>query len=176
MSHYTCTVALPGHIDSVDGLRAALDYVMSPFNENMAVEPYECDCGDPEHPMTTYNPDSKWDWWVVGGRWGGYWTLKPDACPSDVGLETESSSFGMTEDAGKEITTDSARVRAIAAESLTQTFAYIDLDGGWHEQGEMGWFGMSRNDKPEVEWMTEYLSWIEALPKDTWVVCCDLHI
>jgi hypothetical protein len=22
--------------------------------------------------QTTYNPDSKWDWWVIGGRWTGY--------------------------------------------------------------------------------------------------------
>jgi len=28
---------------------------------------------------TTYNPDSKWDWWVVGGRWTGYFKLKPGA-------------------------------------------------------------------------------------------------
>lgn len=26
--------------------------------------------------LTTYNPDSKWDWWVVGGRWSGEITTK----------------------------------------------------------------------------------------------------
>jgi len=25
---------------------------------------------------STYNPDSKWDWYEVGGRWDGYFTLK----------------------------------------------------------------------------------------------------
>jgi hypothetical protein len=25
------------------------------------------------------NPRSKWDWWVIGGRWSGSFTLKPDA-------------------------------------------------------------------------------------------------
>jgi hypothetical protein len=29
--------------------------------------------------MSTYNPDSKWDWWVVGGRWRGSLPLKPNA-------------------------------------------------------------------------------------------------
>lgn len=27
---------------------------------------------------STYNPKSKWDWWVVGGRWLGYFTVKPE--------------------------------------------------------------------------------------------------
>lgn len=25
---------------------------------------------------STYNPNSKWDWWTVGGRWSGYFPLK----------------------------------------------------------------------------------------------------
>jgi hypothetical protein len=29
--------------------------------------------------MSTYNPDSKWDWYTVGGRWRGYFKLKPEA-------------------------------------------------------------------------------------------------
>lgn len=28
--------------------------------------------------LSTYNPDSKWDWWVVGGRWGNYFDVKPE--------------------------------------------------------------------------------------------------
>lgn len=28
--------------------------------------------------MTTYNPDSKWDWYVVGGRWGNHFWVKPE--------------------------------------------------------------------------------------------------
>ena len=27
---------------------------------------------------STYNPKSKWDWWVIGGRWLGYFAVKPD--------------------------------------------------------------------------------------------------
>lgn len=25
-----------------------------------------------------YNPDAQWDWWVIGGRWRGYFMLKPE--------------------------------------------------------------------------------------------------
>ncbi len=28
-------------------------------------------CGGTGKYMTTYNPKSKWDWWVIGGRWQG---------------------------------------------------------------------------------------------------------
>lgn len=28
--------------------------------------------------MTTYNPDSKWDWWVIGGRWLNYFDIRPE--------------------------------------------------------------------------------------------------
>ena len=29
--------------------------------------------------LTTYNPDSKWDWYQIGGRWAGMLLLKEDA-------------------------------------------------------------------------------------------------
>jgi hypothetical protein len=33
---------------------------------------------------TRSNPHAKWDWWVVGGRWGGDFTAKDGASPSDI--------------------------------------------------------------------------------------------
>lgn len=33
---------------------------------------------------TTYNPESKWDWYVIGGRWAGYFKAK-DGCEGEVG-------------------------------------------------------------------------------------------
>ena len=38
--------------------------------------------------MTTYNPNSKWDWYVVGGRWSGMLIVKDDA-------EGERGSLGV---------------------------------------------------------------------------------
>ena len=29
--------------------------------------------------LSTYNPQSKWDWYQVGGRWRGFFPVKPDA-------------------------------------------------------------------------------------------------
>lgn len=30
------------------------------------------------YELSTYNPKSKWDWWVIGGRWLGYFAVKPE--------------------------------------------------------------------------------------------------
>lgn len=32
---------------------------------------------------STYNPKSKWDWYVIGGRWSGFFKLKEDAKNTD---------------------------------------------------------------------------------------------
>jgi len=34
---------------------------------------------DEQNLYSTYNPDAKWDWYSVGGRWGGSLKLKQDA-------------------------------------------------------------------------------------------------
>lgn len=47
---------------------------LAPFDENIEVEPYLSD-GE----ITTYNPKSKWDWYSLGGRWAGFFTVKRDA-------------------------------------------------------------------------------------------------
>lgn len=47
---------------------------LAPYDECLAVETVEED-GE------TYsrNPNAKWDWYVIGGRWTGYFKLKPGA-------------------------------------------------------------------------------------------------
>jgi hypothetical protein len=50
--------------------------------------------------MSTYNPDSKWDWFQVGGRWRGWLKLKADATgkmgergPFDKGEEPDKPDY-----------------------------------------------------------------------------------
>jgi hypothetical protein len=31
------------------------------------------------YEVSTYNPESKWDWYCIGGRWSGFFKLKPGA-------------------------------------------------------------------------------------------------
>lgn len=179
MSHFIVTVALkPGDPTLLADLNTALD----PYDENKEVEPYVAhtpadmladeryqnqiakdsritatdwyggELDDQGNVLSTYNPKSKWDWWEIGGRWDGFLTLKDGT------------------------TVNHAAIAELAPESIQTPFAYVDLDGEWHEKGQMGWFGMARNEAEEEVWTKEYLDWIQGLPKDTVLVAVDCHI
>ena len=62
MSHFTVAVATKKNsIEEVEKL-------LAPYSVNIEVEPYLDEDGD----ETTYNPNSKWDWYEIGGRWDNY--------------------------------------------------------------------------------------------------------
>ena len=54
-------------------------------------------------------------------------------------------------------------------------FAIVTPDGEWHEEGEMGWWGMVKDKKEKTNWKEEvlqiYKSW-----KGHLAIGCDLHI
>lgn len=62
------------------------------------------------------------------------------------------------------------------APSLT-SYAVV-VDGEWHEKGEMGWFGMSYNDKDQADWNTEFEKLLAAKAEDpnAWITMVDCHI
>lgn len=65
---------------------------------------------------SSYNPNSKWDWYVIGGRWSGFFKLKPDANNIDKTIIMGNNNMadqcmkgsvdydGMTKDAIKNAT------------------------------------------------------------------------
>jgi len=55
------------------------------------------------------------------------------------------------------------------------TFALLDGDG-WSGSGDMGWFGVSTNNKDEDEWAKMVESFIDKQPDDTLLVSVDCHI
>lgn len=40
--------------------------------------PIQIDEGGRAYSMSTRNKDSKWDWWQIGGRWGGYFPYRQE--------------------------------------------------------------------------------------------------
>jgi hypothetical protein len=70
-------------------------------------------------PISTYNPDSKWDWYVIGGRWDGWINDK------EASQESVIDNSATTE-------------QAIARDKIPH--AIITPDGQWLERGQMGWF------------------------------------
>lgn len=85
---------------------------------------------DPEsgraYMLTTSNPEGLWDYWRIGGRWGGYFRLKADA-PGVIkgarGWDSPGARFnagrdekGLRADGGMRGIIDLAAMRADAAE------------------------------------------------------------
>ena len=105
------------------------------------------------------NPNAKWDWYSLGGRWSGYLILKSGECVNsalkkDIDFEEMTKSFERYEYA---------------------TFAYI-LNGEWHECGEMHYFGITSNEKDKDVWQAQFEKMIQSLPNDTRLTVFDCHI
>ncbi|MDX1934004.1 MAG: hypothetical protein SFU56_15495 [Capsulimonadales bacterium] len=96
MSHFAVTVLLPPEeAISRDAAEKAIEGRLLPYSEHLAVAPYESTCSCCDDPgevpdpacedcagtgryITTVNPESKWDWWQIGGRFTGFWVADYD--------------------------------------------------------------------------------------------------
>lgn len=56
------------------------------------------------------------------------------------------------------------------------TTCAVIKDGKWYERGEMGWWGISTNEKDEDDWNKEFNELINSLPDDTLLTLVDCHI
>lgn len=121
---------------------------------------YERDEND--NLISHYNPDSRWDWYSIGGRWSGYLPLK-DRDEEGNPIETNAAYF------------DEIDWEYLLKEKFTP-FCYIDLDGDWHEKGEMGWFACVTNEKGKDCWDEEFKDFIESLDCNCLVTVVDFHI
>lgn len=54
---------------------------------------FGCTLDDDNNLLTTYNPHSKWDYWVVGGRFSGMLSIIPTALDGYHGMEYVDSAF-----------------------------------------------------------------------------------
>ena len=121
-------------------------------------EDYDSDMIDKDgNLLSKYNPKSKWDWYEVGGRWCGGIPMK-----TNTKLEIKSCNECM--------------VSQIDMDKISPPYAYVDTNGIWNERGEMGWFGISSNDKDEKSWDDEFKKFINNQNKSTIVTLVDCHI
>jgi hypothetical protein len=123
---------------------------------------------------STYNPKSKWDWYELGGRWAGRIKVK-----EGVEYEEPNFSYGWDEPSKQEVLaerrTDNALIKDIENLDELTTFSVLK-DGVWYERGEMGWWGISINDKDEDEWNNELKKLLSGLPDNTLISIIDCHI
>jgi hypothetical protein len=214
------------------------------------------------------NPNAKWDWYQVGGRWNGYFKLKdgtlglmgkpgiqtmdkdyepPKGNRADQCIKADIDLDGMRQEAADEAGETYDKVIAIigdlprpmsweevqvtcrtgeldekgepkvdwkkarevynsqpAVEALRNnqdtfwyevdnfrvsreqyverarngalaTFAVVK-DGKWFERGEMGWWGIVRDEKDRDDWHIQFSLLIDGLPDNTLLTVVDCHI
>lgn len=145
MSHFTVTVALAADVTDVN---AALEAALAPFDENAEVE-------EVEEGGETYwhNPNAKWDWWTIGGRWRGRFLIQEDADVGDL-IDGESSwtNDGEPHDPAK---CDGGRIRALDLEGARRVAA---------EKAEVDWdeYAMAIYRTPQHRPWSEFLERVEA--------------
>jgi hypothetical protein len=136
-------------------------------------------------PISTSNPEGKWDYWRVGGRWDYAWVLKEGGEQGPLESSHNDWDNAKPPQHGR-VTTNNARKRDINPESIGLTFSYMDLEGEWHdreiwtevENSSKEWYGgrdWEYSKVPENEWGVEFFGWLASLPADTWLVCIDYH-
>lgn len=87
---------------------------------------------------TTQNPNRKWDWYQIGGRWQGMLKLKKGAKG-----RAGSKSLLDTHKTGDPLGTDIAYLKDVDNRNKFHTYAILDEkgwhDGNWHEADREKW-------------------------------------
>lgn len=118
------------------------------------------------YSISTYNPNSKWDWYEVGGRWCGYFKLKE----GKAGVIGESGVGGNKPKNDADIA-----LKGDIDGEIEPTFAVVK-DGKWYEKGNMGWWGTVRDEKETDKWEKEFKKLIDNIPDSETLVLLDCHI
>lgn len=150
------------------------------------LEVYEEQTDEDGNILTTYNPKSKWDWWVVGGRFSGMLKLKTgkyvdyglvkdlDFSPDEATYKFRLHFWDVVVDHqpvpegeedmyftlyNEEYYKDYYGTRENYAKICAQfsTYAVVTPDGVWHGKGDMGYWGLSSETPKEAQdWEDNY--------------------
>jgi|ETNvirnome_2_300_1030623.scaffolds.fasta_scaffold00194_8 hypothetical protein len=123
------------------------------------------DCNGTGSRLTTYNPNSKWDWYDIGGRW--------DGCISGEARESEDGGFNFGEHY-RQLEHNMRTVESMLEdEKPFIPFAIVTLDGVWNKSADMGWWACTSNE--DDNWDEKAVDLLKA-NKNCVAVAVDLHI
>ena len=128
---------------------------------------------------STYNPDSKWDWYALGGRWGKSIKTKSGEFVDECFLDEIDWSPFKPEDyeedwSGNEYRKLKDSVKYHYTENDVP-FCVI-IDGVWYERGKMGWWACVSDEKEKGDWNEEFMTLVKTLPEKSLVANYDFHI
>ena len=170
-------------------------------NSNLTFEEFSDDyCGygnDEEgNALSTYNPNAKWDWYEIGGRWNGlietkdfknvnYARIKDIVLTKkfdDLEKQKIKNEYKELIEKGDFYKPEYYQERYPNFDSYLEsfnfsTYALLDKDGNWHEPGQMGWFGMSlASIQDEIDFKQKYNDIVNSQDPADWIVVVDCHI
>ena len=130
---------------------------------------------------STYNPDSKWDWYSVGGRWDNAIKTKSgelvnECLAEEIDLEPYPSK--CYEDDTDWQGNPMKRLKDGYDWHYTKDdvpFCVV-IDGEWYERGQMGWWACVSNEKDKDVWNEEVAKLLAEIPGNSEVYNVDFHI
>ena len=149
MSHALILVAVDSHARGQQDLEKAVAHEMAPFDEN----------------GQWFRDGSRWDWWVIGGRYDGRLGRKnvvqrKDLDPVKLLKERAKAAAHAWEEAQKqapdirELAYGPANISKdayIQGRTVSPFFCgYFLRNRHWHENGRMGWFGVAAKSECQV--------------------------
>ena len=173
MSHFSVAVFTRDD-DNVESLLEPFNECIQPGSEySEFIEDDDCEYDETagKHGYWT-NPEAKWDWYEIGGRWQGSLTLKDGTTSDTAAVEdcvfkrdkkayrkalrfwevyVEHSPLNDGESMNDfdawykpEYYIEQYKNKETYADyvSMFMTYAFLTPEGEWFETGQMGWFGM----------------------------------
>ena len=152
--------------------------------------------------LSTYNPKSKWDWWVIGGRWSrenNILRIKDFVLyntPTDKQVEHYKRCWEYlngeieVEDPFKEFGYELSMFKKeylkekygsldnlIKSKMSNIPYAFVDKNG-WYEQGKMGMFGIDDATKESIDGYTKFAEnyFRDVKNQDKYIIFVDCHI
>ena len=132
---------------------------------------------------STYNPDSKYDWHSLGGRWGKSIKTKSGEFVDECFLDEIDWSPFKPEDYEEEAKKDwSGKEYHPLKENVQYHYTENDvpfcviIDGVWYERGKMGWWAFVSDEKEKGDWNEEFMALVKTLPEKSLVANYDFHI
>ena len=204
---YEAEYEYPGHINYPKTTSGHINYLktipdrMQWTDEQIyqvAAENYEGCLNADGDVLSTYNPNSKWDWYEIGGRWKDILILKDntqcdEALVSEIDFEAmrkrdvdkltpykeamkERWSF-TNEEYMRKLFRDEAEY--IRLDTTFRTWAVVTPNGEWHTHGDADMFGTTcAAAKGEREWIMSYHERFikPAIEKDWWMSFVECYI
>lgn len=131
--------------------------------------------------LDTDNPDAKWDWWTIGGRWEENFRDRQGETVATASIALREALTDLK--SGKNRRPEPTDGRPLEAPERRLEWWFprgLVIESGdtfeWVAQGSEGWFGITSDDMSEADWIRKLLATMANLDPASRIVYIDFHI